>query len=142
MVPFNRKQREFERRRMLAVEFGNWIAYFLGLWDWFINPITFRDRHHGLQCTSKPGDAPHDSWIGSAGTIKLFAPDSRLKDWKPPFRGRRDPGPPVPEQALAEIKDFLSEIQEAADWPIRTMIAEEFGGAGGGAITRTCWLRT
>jgi hypothetical protein len=125
-----RKQRDFERRRLLAGEFGNWIANCLGKWDWFINPITFRDRHPELERNSKAGEPLGYSSFGPVGIVR-FSTDPRLKDWKPDFRGRRDPGPPVPDKALAELKDFLFEIQEAADTPIRAMIAEEFGRAGG-----------
>jgi hypothetical protein len=126
-----RAQRDFQRRQVLAVEFGNWIAYSLGAWDWFVNPITFRDRHTDLERNPKTGEARLYRSIGTVGSIRLFANDPRLKDWKPDFRGRRDPGPPVPDKALTEVNDYLFELQEAADQPIRAMIAEEFGRVGG-----------
>ncbi|MGA9142495.1 MAG: hypothetical protein WA664_18010 [Candidatus Acidiferrales bacterium] len=126
-----RNQRDFERRRVLATAFGDWIAKSLGPWDWFINPITFRDRHPDLERNPETGKPRIFRATSLLGPVRLFAPDPRLKGWKPDFRGRFNPGPPVPDKALAEIKDFLLDIQEAAKNPIRWMIAEEFGGVCG-----------
>ena len=126
-----RRQRDFERRQLLAVAFGDWIANSLGPWDWFINPITFRDRHPDLEFDAKTHKARRFRSIGNAGSVRFFVDDPRLKGWKPDFRGRRELGPPVPDKALAEIKDFLFDLQEASGKPIRAMIAEEFGRFGG-----------
>jgi hypothetical protein len=126
-----RKQRDFERRQMLATAFGNWIANSLGPWDWFINPISFRDRHPDLERNPKTGEPRNYRATSRAGSVRIYVDDPRLRGWNPDFRGRRNPGPPVPDKALAEIKDFLSELQEVAAQPIRWMIAEEFGRLGG-----------
>ncbi len=127
----DRKQRDFERRQLLATAFGHWLANSLGPWDWFINPISFRDRHPDLERNPQTGLARHFQSIETVGQIRVFANDPRLKGWKPDFSGRRNPGPPVPDKAIAEIKDFLCELQEAAEKPIRWMLAEEFGRVDG-----------
>ena len=126
-----RKQHDFARRQKLAEEFGDWIANSQGPWDWFINPITFRDRHPDLERNPKTGEPRQYRATRRVGLVRSYVADPRLKGWKPDFRGRRDPAPPVSDRALAEITDFLFELQEAAEQPIRWMIAEEFGNVGG-----------
>jgi hypothetical protein len=126
-----RKQRDFERRQMLAREFGAWVANEQGRWDWFVNPITFRDRHPDLERNPTTGEPRQYRATGCFGKLRIYVADPQLKGWQPDFRGRRNPAPPVPDKALAEIKDFLFELQEAAEQPIRWMIAEEFGRTSG-----------
>jgi hypothetical protein len=127
----DRKQRDFARRHHLATAFGDWLANSLGPWDWFINPISFRDRHPDFERNPKTGEPRVYRSTDAVGPVRLFVPDPQLKGWKPDFRRRCNPGPLVPDKALAEIKDFLLDLQEAAENPIRWMIAEEFGGVGG-----------
>jgi hypothetical protein len=140
-------------RQHLAPAFGNFIAYSLCSWDWFINPISFRDRHPNLELNPKTGQERSYRSTGSIGGVKFFVPDAQLKAWVPDFRGRIEPAAPVPDLALAEIKDYLFELQEAADQPISWTIAEEFGRAGGrfhchllvagvGHLRRDEWWRT
>jgi hypothetical protein len=146
-----RQQRDFGQRQALAVAFGDWIANSLGPWDWFINPISFRDRHPDLERDPKTGEQRQFSPIGRVGPVSIFVADPRLNGWKPDCRGCHDPGPPVPDKALAEIKDWLFQLQEAADQPIRWMIAEEYGRldryhchllvAGVGHLRRDEWWR-
>ena len=126
-----RAQQDFERRQLLATVFGDWIANSLGPWDWFVNPISFRDRHPDLERNPKTGAPRIYRSTARVGPVRLFVPDPRLKSWMPDFLGRLPARPPVPDQALAEIKDWLLELQEAADRPIRWMIGEEFGRVGG-----------
>jgi len=126
-----RAQRDYNRRQSLANEFGGWLANDLGPWDWFVNPISFRDRHPDLEHHPKTGVPRRYRSTGRIGTIASYVADPRLKAWMPDFRGRRNPGSPVPDQALAELKDWLLELQAAAGRPIRWMIAEEFGRIGG-----------
>lgn len=126
-----RKQRDFERRQALAKSFGNWVADSLGPWDWFINPISFRDRHPDLERNPHTGELRNYGAVCRIGPLSVLVADPRLKSWQPDRRGRRDPGPPVPDKALAEIKDFLLKLQQEAKQPIRWMIAEEFGNIGG-----------
>ena len=126
-----RIQRDFERRQILAAAFGDWVANSQGPWDWFINPISFRNRHPDLDQNPKTGNARRYRSVERIGSVKIYVADPQLKAWKPDFRGRIDRGPPVPDKALAEIKDFLFDLQEAAEKPIRWMIAEEFGKSGG-----------
>jgi hypothetical protein len=116
-----------ERRQELASTFGSWIAYSLGPWDWFVNPISFRDRHPDLERDSKTGEPRRYRVAKQLGPISIVVDDPRLKSWKPECRGQQTPGPPVPDRALVEIKDWLFDLQTAADRPIRWMIAEEFG---------------
>jgi len=120
-----------ERRRALANAFGDWIAKTLGPWDWFVNPISFRDRHPDFEVGSKTNESARSRYLRHNENIRIFSEDPRLRDWIPDFRGRLEPGPPVPDKALAEIRDFLFDLQEAAGAPIRAMIAEEFGRVGG-----------
>jgi hypothetical protein len=126
-----RKQRDYQRRQALGRILGDWIANVLGPWDWFMNPITFRHRQPDFECHPATGKLRTYRSAGHAGPVRLFKEDPQLKDWRPDFRGRRDPGPPVSYKALAEIKEFLFRIQEPAGHPIRAMIAEEFGRVGG-----------
>jgi hypothetical protein len=126
-----RAGRDSQRRRELALEFGVWIATSLGPWDWFINPISFRDRHRDLETNSKTSEQLAYRPLDNRWNSRVFTGDPRLNDWKPDYRGRREPGPPVPDKALAEINSYLFDLQLAADKPIRAMIAEEFGRIGG-----------
>jgi hypothetical protein len=126
-----RMQANFAWRQELASAFGSWIAHSLGPWDWFINPISFRDRHPDLERDPKTGEPRVYPVAGQRGPVRILVDDPRLKSWGPDFRGRRSPGPPVPDRALVEIKDWLFELQTAADRPIRWMIAEEFGNIEG-----------
>jgi len=122
---------EYAQRERLASEFGDFIAYGLGKWDWFINPISFRDRHPDLEFNPKTGKRRNYRSTGAIGKVRLFVADPRLKGWMPDYRGRINPSPPVNDLALAEIKDYLFLVQEAAEQPISWMIAEEFGRAEG-----------
>ena len=118
-------------RSQLPKAFGNFIAFELGRWDWFVNPISFRDRHPDLERNSKTGNPRRYRIADRVGRINVCVADPRLKSWEPTFRGRVEPGPPVPDRALVEIKDYLFELQVAAEQPISWMIAEEFGQIGG-----------
>jgi hypothetical protein len=119
------------RRMQLASAFGNFIAFCLSDWAWFINPISFRDRNPDLERNPKTGQERSYRSIGKAGGVKLYVPDPQLKAWIPDYRGRRQPAAPVSDLALAEIKDYLFELQEAAGKPISWIISEEFGRVGG-----------
>lgn len=125
------KQVDYKCRQDLAAAFGDWIAHSLGSWDWLVNPISFRDRHPALERDPKTGEPRHYPIKKRIGPVRVFVDDPRLKSWKPDFRGRQSPGPPVPDRALVEIKDWLFQVQEAAGNPIRWMVAEEFGSIAG-----------
>ncbi len=122
---------DLERRRSLALEFGMWVASSLGPWDWFINPISFRDRHRDLEADSKTNQARGYRSLDNGLISRVFSGDPALNEWKPDYKGRRNPGPPVPDQALAEINSYLFDLQSATGEPIRAMVAEEFGRIGG-----------
>lgn len=77
---------ECRQRREMPQAFGEFLAE-LASWDWFMNPISFRDDGSG--------------------------------------------GPPVPDAALARIKEYFGLIQRGASKPIGWVIAEEFGRLGG-----------
>jgi hypothetical protein len=126
-----RHGRDLQRRRVLALEFGTWVATAQGPWDWFINPISFRDRHPDLEANSKASEWRSYRCLDNGLISRVFDADPSLDEWKPDYRGRRETGPPVPDKALAEINSYLFDLQIAADKPIRAMIAEEFGRIGG-----------
>jgi hypothetical protein len=102
-----RKQFDYERRQELAAAFGDWIADSLGPWDWFVNPISFRDRHPDLEHDPKTDEPRRYRVAKHIGSVRIFVDDPRIKSWKPDFRGRQSPGPPVPDRALVEIQDWL-----------------------------------
>jgi hypothetical protein len=126
-----RNGRDSQRRTELALEFGIFVATSLGPWDWFINPVSFRDRNRDLESDSKACQWRSYRPLENGLISRVFDNDPSLSQWKPDYRGRREPGPPVPDKALAEINSYLFDIQIAADKPIRVMIAEEFGRIGG-----------
>jgi hypothetical protein len=132
------RAREVERRQMghaqrksLANSFGEWIANSLGPWDWFVNPISFRDRPGKSDENTIRAELRQDSVKHGRGQTRIVFDDPRLKNWKPHVHGNRFPGPPVADRALVEVKDWLFDLQNAACQPIRWMIAEEFGNVGG-----------
>ena len=114
------------QRKQLPVAFGNFIASLTG-WDWFINPLTFRDLRSGVH-------APSIGVKEIAGNLKVFEQDPRITIWRPQWRKRPGPkpfGPPVPALALLQIKDFLRELENASGNRIGWVIGEEFGTIGG-----------
>jgi hypothetical protein len=121
---------DYNQRQLLAREFGDFIAS-LCPWDWFINPISFRDRHPDLERDPETGEPRIYHSVGNVGNVSYFPPDPCLKGWLPDYKGRKSPAPPVKDLALIEIKDYLFELQEAAEQPITWMIAEEFGTVSG-----------
>jgi hypothetical protein len=125
-----RNGNDYNQRQLLAREFGDFIAS-LCPWDWFINPISFRDRHPDLERNPKTGKLRIYPSVGHAGNVTYFARDPRLRGWTPDYKGRKNAAPPVKDLALIEIKDYLFELQEAAMQPIIWMISEEFGTVSG-----------
>jgi hypothetical protein len=111
-----------QRRMALAKSFGEFVAG-LAPWDWFINPISFRDRQKNI-------DGP-DAKIRPSREGIQCAPDPRIVSWSPPQRGFAESGPPVPDAALARIKEYMRALQGASDAPVGWIIAEEFGRVGG-----------
>jgi hypothetical protein len=126
-----RVERDSQRRRELALGLGVWIATSLGPWDWFINPISFRDRNRDLETDSKACQWRSYRPLENGFISRIFDDDPSLNRWKPDYRGRREPGPPVPDKALAELNSYFFALQMTAGKPIRVMIAEEFGRIGG-----------
>lgn len=138
-----RRSRQFRGRQELAPAFGNFIAG-LAEWDWFINPITFRDRGRPAGGESAP------SVIHRDGSMSRYGPDPRLGAWFPSSRVRRMGGPPVPDAALAGVREYLADVGTAAATPIGWVIGEEFGNvagryhchilvAGAGSLRRDVW---
>lgn len=125
-----RSAEDYNQRQRLAAQFGDFIAS-LCSWDWFINPISFRDRHPDLERNPDTGEPRIYRSVGSAGNVNYFPPDPCLKGWIPDYKGRKNPAPSVKDLALMEVKDYLFELQEAAMQPISWMIAEEFGTVSG-----------
>ena len=110
-------------RRKVAWAYGRFIAS-LAPWHWFLNPLTMRDRDfHG-----RPEDRGE---LRRDGNFAVCRPDPRLAKYKPSSRYSRAEGPPAPQVAIAQIEEWLMEIESVAGKPIGWMIAEEFGRAGG-----------
>lgn len=121
---FKKRSNRLQRHRHeIADAFGTFIAG-LAPWDWFINPITFRDRAPAAE--SRLVQVTHRD-----SGVSFCEADPRIALWKPFRRGVCPSGPPVPAQAMARIWDFLAAIQEEAGQPIGWVVAEEFGRAGG-----------
>jgi hypothetical protein len=125
-----RNAEDCNQRQRVAAQFGDFIAS-LCQWDWFINPISFRDRHRDLERSPESGEPRTYRSVGNVGNVSYFPPDPCLKGWLPDYKGRKSPAPPVKDLALIEIKDYLFELQEAGEQPINWMIAEEFGTVSG-----------
>jgi hypothetical protein len=83
LTDVERQQRDFERQQILAAAFGDWIASSLGRWDWFINPISFRDRHPDLQRNPDTGKPRRYRTTRLIGPVRIIVNDPRLKSWKP-----------------------------------------------------------
>jgi hypothetical protein len=113
-----RRASRFRGRQELAKAFGKFIAG-LADWDWFINPITFRDR-----CAP---DADTVRSINQLDGITRCEPDPRLKEWSP-SSCRILAGEPAPDAALAGIRKYLADLETSAGKPIGWVIGEEFGG--------------
>jgi hypothetical protein len=110
-------------RKQLPKAFGNFIAS-LAAWDWFINPITFRNL--GPAHERKPV-----AEIERDGNLVRIEPDPLLRDWAPVSKHHVFSGPPVPDAALAGILAYFSDLQAAAGKPIGWVFGEEFGRLGG-----------
>jgi hypothetical protein len=119
-----RRSRQFRGRLELAPAFGNFIAG-LAEWDWFINPITFRDRGR-LGAGESTGSVMYRE-----GPTTRYRPDPRLESWSPSSGVRQASGPPVPDAALAGVRDYLSDLGTTAATPIGWVIGEEFGNIAG-----------
>src|SRR5437879_3222148 len=109
--------RGIRERKRLARAFGTFIAN-LAAWDWFINPLTFRDEHSS-EHPSKRGE------LWRLGRFAVCKPDPRLFSYHPSSRYSPAPRPPVPDVALDRIHHWLADVQREASKPIRWMIAEE-----------------
>ena len=109
-------------RRGLALAYGQFIAE-LAPWDWFINPISFRDdwrkahRHPGLlNMYQRPLFTGMRARKKTARYGELLSPPT---------------GPPCPDEGLHYITAFFGDVQKQSGLPIGWMVAEEFGRLGG-----------
>jgi hypothetical protein len=129
-----RRGRFIEMRRTLPREYGDFIAS-LAPWDWFINPITFRENWSPSQANngkSTPGSAARRPCeLLRRDNIVTFEPDPRLATWRPQSRYANSSRPPSPDSALRAIQEYFADLQKAAGHPIGWVIGEEFGRAGG-----------
>src|SRR5580698_10028775 len=82
-----RHGRDSQRRRELALELGIWITTSQGPWDWFINPISFRDRHRDLETNSKTSEWRSYRCLDNGLISRVFDGDPYLNQWKPDYRG-------------------------------------------------------
>jgi hypothetical protein len=124
-IEVERRAAGIRGRRELANVFGSFIGA-LADWDWFINPITFRDRGSP---TSAHGGGPR--LLVRLENSTRYEPDPRLACWSPSNRYIIRHGPPVREAALASILGYLGDLQIAAGKPIGWVVGEEFGRIGG-----------
>jgi hypothetical protein len=108
---------DFRRKGLLVPVYAAFLRTLFGLGDWFVT-ITFRDRHKASEIKSR--------WTsramrrGSCATIKRnqvwnrqivkCAPDPLLASWEPDSRYGANPGPPVRDVALREIRHWLYEL--------------------------------
>lgn len=106
-------------RRTQGLAWGRYIASLAG-WNWFINPLTFRDTGFRVE-RAKTGE------MGRRGNVVICPPDPRLVSYKPSSRYAVDPGPPKSEVAIAQVKGWLAEIEKIAQAPVGWIIAEELG---------------
>src|SRR5712692_9078598 len=121
------RQEEWAARRRerlrVAHEFGNFIAQ-LAPWDWFVNPFTFRDTRREIERGERGYLLRRDGY-------SICKPDPRLESWVPSSKHRPEPGPPVPDWALAKIDEYMRDLQAAAGHPIGWLIGEDLGRLGG-----------
>ncbi len=126
------------RRKEMAHAFGDFIAG-VAPWDWFINPITFRDGWRPSECRralTNPVTPPilrkkRVEEKFRVGNYAVYGPDPRIEKHRPSSRNNVSSGAPVPDAAIAFIQEYFALLQAAADAPIGWMIAEEFGRLGG-----------
>src|SRR5215469_14141333 len=122
-------RREVERwaarrreRQELALAYGQFLAKLVP-WDWFINPISFRDDW-------RKAHRPLESQLTVHQQALIPGMRQRKRDrygWhpSPPL------GPPCPDEGLSYIAESFADMQREAGRPIGWMIAEEFGRLGG-----------
>src|ERR1043165_116577 len=95
--------RSIREHRQLARAFGTFIAN-LAVWDWFVNPLTFRDEHSS-ENLSERGE------IWRSGRFAVCKPDPRLISYRPSSRYSAAAAPPVADVALERIHTWLAEVQ-------------------------------
>jgi hypothetical protein len=115
--------RDRRDRRQVAYAFGYFIAH-LTAWDWFVNPLTLRDR-------GPAAEAGERGELLREGRFAICKPDPRLGAYEPTSRYSPPDGPLPPIAALGAIQGWLLGLQRQAGHPIGWMIAEEFGRLGG-----------
>lgn len=136
-----RAARDRNCQKEVSKAYGAFIAR-LACWDWFLNPITFRDPLMCPQCR-----------FASSNLYRL-ASHLELAHQRPFVRDSLRPttmGAPPRDLALDWLKDWLKHLEQTAEQRIGWMIAEEFGRVGGrwhchglvtgvGHLRRTeCW---
>jgi hypothetical protein len=70
--PVERQANDYLRRQSLAYAFGDFIAYGLGKWDWFINPISFRDRHPDMERNPETGKPRNFRSTRAVAGVRFF----------------------------------------------------------------------
>ena len=107
----------------MACAYGRYIAN-LARWNWFINPLTMRDRdfHGRLEDRDE---------LRVEGNFAGCASDQQRAHCDPSLRYSRADRPPNSQAALRRIKTWLTHVETAAGRPIGWMISEELGRLGG-----------
>lgn len=100
------------RFRQLVPQYGAFLRTLFEPGDWFVT-LTFRDRRRDLEMLPKHAcvlrkEEPRTRLIADVRrSATRCPPDPRLAAWKPDSRYRREPGPPVKDEALREIWHWL-----------------------------------
>jgi len=134
-VELERRSARARQQKLLPREFGEFIAR-LAAWDWFMT-ITFRNWRRVWEPSSgrmlrvpEFNESTRPQIVKCDEERTRYEPDPRLNSWRPTSRSRPSAGPPVPDHALALVRDFLSDLETRACARIGFVIAEEFGRLG------------
>jgi hypothetical protein len=115
-----RRASDARRYRRVIKEYGSFIAW-LRLWVWFVT-ITFRDWPGAV--------APTANRELETSSTQSCDPDPRIGTWQPSQRGFHH-GDPGSDLTRTMIKQFFTDVQQAAGRAISWVIAEDYGRLAG-----------
>jgi hypothetical protein len=128
--------RDRNRRKTIAGDYGSFIAD-LAPWDWFLNPITFRDP---LMCPQCPFAS------SNLDRLTLHIEGAHKHPFDPRSLRPTTKGAPPRDLALDWLQTWFTDLEQLAGQRIGWMLAEEFGRQGGrwhchGLVTGVAHLR-